>query len=156
MNPKLVLISLYIVLVYWVSLQLPALHALFYPTLGAFSFLLASRNFDLKEAGRILLGATVSSAVGSALHTVHPGAVSLLADTLLVGWLIQRFRWNAPPILAVSIIPFFVPQTNLWAAPTSVFISLLGLLVVLESARLVSVWWNQLSLRDSGIAQEID
>ncbi|MFC5402584.1 hypothetical protein [Cohnella soli] len=156
MNSKLVLISLYIVLVYWVSEQFPEFHALFYPTLGAFSFLLASRKFEFKETGRVLLGATIASTIGTALHAMLPGVAGLLIDTLLVIWLIQRFKWKAPPILAVSIIPFFVPQNNLWAMPASVFVSLAGLIVLLEGARRVSEWRVVLLSDRTGIAPEAD
>ena len=59
----MIVISLYIFLIYWISSQVPSMHALFYPTLGAFSFLLATRDFDLKQAARILAGATVAAAL---------------------------------------------------------------------------------------------
>ncbi|MFD0674598.1 hypothetical protein [Cohnella sp. GCM10027633] len=156
MNVKLVLISLYIVLVYWISSHLPTLHALFYPTLGAFSFLLASREFDLKHAGRILAGATVAAAIGTAAHALEPGALGLLSDTLLVAWLIHRFRWNAPPILAVSIIPFFVEPTTLWAAPVAVMVSLAGLIAVLGAADRIAELLRQVSLKGGAIAPEAD
>lgn len=155
MNVKLVLISLYIVLVYWISSHLPSLHAMFYPTLGAFSFLLASREFDLKHAGRVLVGATIASAIGTALHALEPGALGLLADTLLVAWLIHRFRWNAPPILAVSIIPFFVAPPSLWAAPVAVMASLAGLIAVLGAADRVAELLRPLALKGS-VAPEAD
>ncbi|MFC5529005.1 hypothetical protein [Cohnella yongneupensis] len=155
MNIKLVLISLYIVLIYWISSHLPSMHALFYPTLGAFSFLLASREFDMKEAGRVMAGATIGSAIGTLLHAASPGVIGLLADTLFVGWLIHRFRWNAPPILAVSIIPFFVAQPNLWAAPLSVMLSIAGLIAVLAGARQAESLWRPVSFR-STIAPEAE
>lgn len=156
MNAKLVVISLYIVLIYWISSQWPSMHALFYPTLGAFSFLLATREFDLKHAGRILVGATVAAALGTSLHALVAGVPGLLADTLVVGWLIHRFRLNAPPILAVSIIPFFVEQPNVWAEPVAVLVSLAGLIGVLGAVRVVSERWQQLAIRTGGIAPEID
>ncbi|WP_027086433.1 HPP family protein [Cohnella panacarvi] len=155
MNVKLVLISIYIALIYWLSTHLSPLHALFFPTLGAFSFLLASREFDRKIAGNMLIGSTIAAVIGTLLHVLEPGAVGLLADCLLVGWLIHRFRWNAPPILAVSIIPFFVDQGNAWITPICVLLSLSGLIFLLAAANLIGEAWKSFALK-SPVASEAD
>ncbi|MFC5701331.1 HPP family protein [Cohnella faecalis] len=156
MNYKFVLIGLYIVFIYWLSSQEPALHALFYPTLGAFCFLFASRTFDARDVGRILIGATISSIIGSWLHQLYPSAISLFANVLIVAWLIKRFHWNAPPILAVSIVPFFVPQTNVWLIPASVSLSLLGLILVLACAHLIESKWREAPTLRRPIATEAE
>lgn len=153
MNIKLVLISLYIALIYWLSTHLTSLHALFFPTLGAFSFLLASREFDLKIARNMLIGSTIAALIGASLHTLDTGAIGLLADSLIVGWLIHRMRWNAPPILAVSIIPFFVDQTNAWITPLCVLLSLSGLIFLLAAASLLGEAWKSFAIK-SPVATE--
>lgn len=155
MNVKLVLISLYIALIYWLSTHLTSLHALFFPTLGAFSFLLASREFDRKIASNMLIGSTIAALIGTLLHTVDAGAIGLLADSLIVGWLIHRLRWNAPPILAVSIIPFFVDQTNAWITPLCVLLSLSGLIFLLAAASLIGEAWKSFALKGA-VAPEAD
>ncbi|MBO9597392.1 MAG: hypothetical protein J7559_06185 [Cohnella sp.] len=155
MNVKLVLISLYIALIYWLSIHLASLHALFFPTLGAFSFLLASREFNRKIAGNMLIGSTTAALIGTLLHTLDAGAIGLLADCLIVGWLIHRCRWNAPPILAVSIIPFFVDQTNAWITPLCVLLSLSGLIFLLAAASLIGEAWKSIALK-SAVAPEAD
>lgn len=147
MNVKLVLISLYIALIYWLSTHLTSLHALFFPTLGAFSFLLASREFDRKIAGNMLIGSTIAALIGTSLHTLNTGAFGLLADSLIVGWLIHRCRWNAPPILAVSIIPFFVDETNAWITPICVLLSLSGLIFLLAAASFIGDAWRSFGLK---------
>ncbi len=147
MNVKLVLISLYIAFIYWLSTHLTSLHALFFPTLGAFSFLLVSRDFDRKIAGNLLIGSTIAALIGTLLQTLDTGAVGLLADSLIVGWLIHRCRWNAPPILAVSIIPFFVDQTNAWITPVCVLLSLSGLIFLLAAANFIGEAWKSFAIK---------
>ncbi|SDD49583.1 hypothetical protein SAMN02799630_03734 [Paenibacillus sp. UNCCL117] len=131
MNPKIVAIGLYIMLIYWLSMQAPLLHMLFFPTLGAFSLFFISRPLQAKETARIALGAIIASLVGTLSFTVHPGVLSLFINTLVIIWLIKRFHWNAPPILAVSFIPFFARSDIWWAVPVSVAISIVGLLATL-------------------------
>jgi hypothetical protein len=127
-------ICAYLVVVYWISLHIPHMHALFFPTLGAFSLLFISRPFGKAEIGRIALGAVAASLVGSLLAHWHAGALSMLATLLIVIGLINRFKWNAPPILAVALIPYFTHPPVFWAIPLSVCGALAGLLVTLTVA----------------------
>jgi hypothetical protein len=101
---------------------------LFFPTLGAFSFLFVSRSLQLKQMGGVILGACLSSTIGTLLYALDSGVLSLFITILSVILLINKFNWNAPPILAVAIIPFFVKADSFWLIPISVFVSLLGLL----------------------------
>ncbi|MNE97139.1 hypothetical protein D3C80_1954410 [compost metagenome] len=47
---------------------------------------------------------------------------------------IHKFKWNAPPILAVALIPFFTQPQVPWAIPLSVAAALAGLLMTLSLA----------------------
>ncbi len=134
MSLKTYAICLYIVFVYWISSHIPHMHALFFPTLGAFSLLFISRPYVQREFGKIALGAVVASLVGSLFVYFSSGVLSLLLTLLLVIWLINVFKWNAPPILAVSLIPFFTHPPLLWIIPVSVCGALLGLLLTLSAA----------------------
>jgi len=131
MNIKIAAICLYITLIYWLSLHYPSLHMMFFPTLGAFSLLFATRSLELKELGKISFGAILSSIIGTFMFYLDAGVFSLLANMLITIWLITKFKWNAPPILAVSFIPFFARTPELWTVPLSVCGSLLGLLLTL-------------------------
>ncbi|WP_339205463.1 HPP family protein [Paenibacillus sp. FSL K6-3182] len=127
-------ICLYIILIYWVSLHIPYMHSLFFPTLGAFSLLFISRPFEKSQLRKIALGAVFSSCIGSILNHWNPGVLSLLLTLLIVIFCINRLKLNAPPILAVALIPFFTQPTQLWVIPLSVCGALLGLLVTLSAA----------------------
>ncbi|QNK56325.1 hypothetical protein [Paenibacillus sp. PAMC21692] len=127
-------ICVYLVLIYWISLHIPHMNALFFPTLGAFSLLFISRPFGKAEVGRIALGAVSASLVGSLLGYWSAGALSLLATLLIVLALINIFKWNAPPILAVALIPYFTQPPVFWAIPLSVCGALAGLLLTLSVA----------------------
>jgi hypothetical protein len=131
MNIRIVTICLYIALIYWLSLHYPVLHTLFFPTLGSFSFLFIMKTFDIRVVSKITLGAIISSIIGTGLFSIHPGVVSLLITTLITIGMINKFKWNAPPILAVSFIPFFSNPPQLWAIPLSVAASLIGLTFIL-------------------------
>jgi hypothetical protein len=137
MNTKIAFICMYVVLIYWASSHFSVLNALFYPTLGAFCFLFISRTFDFKELSIIAIGAVISSVIGTTLFLLLPGVLGLLINTVLTIWLIQKFKWNAPPILAVSFIPYFTNPSSLWIIPLSVLISLLGLLMIVYLATAV-------------------
>ncbi|MGO4545265.1 hypothetical protein AB4Z29_10725 [Paenibacillus sp. 2TAB23] len=139
-------ICLYIILIYWISSHFPSMHALFFPTLGAFSLLFISRPFEKAEVRKIAFGAVVSSIVGSISVYIHPGVISLLLTLVIVISFINTFKWNAPPILAVSLIPFFTQPSLLWVIPLSVCGSLLGLLVTLSAAAFVEKKLGALSL----------
>jgi len=43
----------------------------------------------------------------------------------------QKFSWNAAPILAVALIPFFSHPQTVWVLPLSVLCSLIGIFVPL-------------------------
>lgn len=131
MTLKAIGICLYITFIYWVSLQVPALHALFYPTLGSFSFLFISRSFQIKDFLRIVLGAAAASIVGTSLYFLDEGVLSLIATTAIVITLITRFKLNAPPVLAVAFIPYFSRPEVFWLLPVSVVGTLAGLLLTL-------------------------
>jgi hypothetical protein len=132
MNIKTLAISLYIIFIYWLSLRFSSLHMLFFPTLGSFSFLFISRSIGSIEISKIALGAVVSSIIGTLLFHLSPGVISLFSTTLITIWLINQFKLNAPPILAVAIIPFFAHSPNLWIMPLSVCGSMLGLILILS------------------------
>lgn len=137
MHIKTYAICLYIIMIYWISLHIPHMHSLFFPTLGAFSLLFISRPFGKAEIRKIAIGAVVSSLIGSLFVYWNTGVVSLLLTLLIVIWLINSFKWNAPPILAVSLIPFFTQPSLLWVIPLSVCGSLVGLLLTLSLAAYV-------------------
>lgn len=137
MNIKTVLICAYIMAIYWFSLHFSFLETLFFPTVGAFSFLFLSRTFQFKELTRITLGTFVSAVIGTLLVYIYPSAISVFVNVLITIWLIKRFKWNAPPIVAVSLIPFFSQSTHLWVIPLSVSVVLLGLMLTLFVAERV-------------------
>jgi hypothetical protein len=145
MNIKTIAIGIYIVIIYWISTHVSSMHTLFFPTIGAFSLLFISRPFNKAELSKIAFGAIVSSVIGTAIVSVHPGVISLFINTLIVITLITKLKWNAPPILAVSFVPFFVQPTYLWAIPLSVCGALLGLLLTLYAVHLVEKKWASLS-----------
>lgn len=130
-------ICLYIIMIYWISLHIPYMHSLFFPTLGAFSLLFISRPFEKSQLRKIALGAVFSSCIGSILNHWNPGVLSLLLTLLIVIFCINRLNLNAPPILAVALIPFFTQPTQLWVIPLSVCGALLGLLLTLSAAAYV-------------------
>ncbi|MGG3319535.1 HPP family protein [Brevibacillus centrosporus] len=145
MNVKTVFICLYLMFVYWLSLQVSFLDTLFFPALGAFCFLFVSRSFRISEMSKITLGATVSSVIGTLFFFVYPSPISLFVNVLLTIWMINRFKWNAPPIVAVSLIPFFSQSSHHWFIPLSVCAVMLGVMLVLLIAELVESKWSALS-----------
>ena len=126
-------ISSYIVFLYWLSLHVTGLDMIFFPTLGAFALICISRSFNMVWLLKISLGAVVSAMIGSILFYISPGVLSLLAATLITTWLIFYFKWNAPPILAVCLIPFFSESPTLWTVPLSVSGALIGLIIIVSS-----------------------
>ena len=153
MNLKTIAISFYIVIIYWISTHIPSLHSLFFPTIGAFSLLFISRPFEVAQLSKIALGAIVSSVIGTFIVYLHPGVFSLFINTIIVITLITKFKWNAPPILAVSFVPFFVQPTYIWAIPLSVCGALLGLLMTLYIVHQIEIRWSMLPFRFKGTAQ---
>ncbi|WP_068777087.1 hypothetical protein [Paenibacillus sp. FJAT-26967] len=127
MNVKVIGVAFYIMLIYGVSKHFPAMHSLFFPALGAFSFLFISRKFTVKDIGSISLGAVLASVIGTAIYYLIPGIFAMFINTLIIIWL-NKLKWNAPPILAVSFIPFFTVTANFWDIPLAISASLLGLM----------------------------
>ena len=158
MNIKICIIGLYIMAIYWASTHVSFLDTLFFPTLGAFSFLFVSRAFEYKELSKITFGAFISSIVGTLLFTIYPSAISIFINVLITIWLIRRFNWNAPPIVAVSLIPFFSQSTHLWLIPPSVSAVLLGLMLALfvgeKANNLLEKWAPFLFKRKVGLDSE--
>ncbi|MBO7744659.1 HPP family protein [Paenibacillus sp. MWE-103] len=124
-------LGLYMMFVYWLSSHSPGMHMLFFPTLGAFGFLFITRSPRMKELFGIAGGAVLSAAVGTAAYALHGGMVSLFCSTLAMIWLVRALKLNAPPIIAVALIPFFAHPDKLWVAPASVAVSIAGLLAVM-------------------------
>ncbi|CAM4287808.1 hypothetical protein [Paenibacillus tarimensis] len=122
MNTKISVISLYLVIIYWLSMHVPMLKPLFYPTLGTLSYVLATRQLTIRESASIMTGAVAASLLGTGFHYWLPETVAILATFLLSVLMIQRFRLNAPPILAIALISYFAPPTL--RAPFSLTINL--------------------------------
>ena len=128
---KSTIICAYLLFTYWLSFRTPMLHMIFYPTLAAFSFLFMSRSIDEKVLYKIVGGAILSSFIGSSLYFINSGFLSFFLTSFVVIWMIQKFNWNAAPILAVSLIPYFAKPSSVWILPLSVSCSLFGLLITL-------------------------
>ncbi|USB31647.1 HPP family protein [Paenibacillus sp. YPG26] len=125
------IICSYLAIIYFASIQLPSLKMVFYPTLGAFSFLFIHRQGHIKDTGRIIIGAIVAATLGSLFYTIDSGVLSFFATAMITLSLIKLFRCNAAPILAVSLIPFFAHPVTIWMLPASVMASLAGLALTL-------------------------
>jgi len=121
----------YLAAAYWISTHYPMFKMVFYPTLGAFSYLFMQRMDQMKDIRRIIIGACIATAVGACFYTISSGAVSLLATALVTVGLIQWCKWNAAPVLAVSLIPYFARPEVVWVLPLTVLGSLLCLLLPL-------------------------
>ncbi|MBB3112231.1 Na+/phosphate symporter [Paenibacillus phyllosphaerae] len=132
----------YVAVIYWISLHLPALKMLFYPTLGAFCFLFMSRS-DYRGIGRIALGAFIASLIGTLIFSFVPGIMALFINTLLIIQLKHLLKLNAPPVLAVSFIPFFSGAAEAWHVPVLIGVSLTGLTLLL-----MGVDWLEKKLPD--------
>ncbi|TBL75628.1 HPP family protein [Paenibacillus thalictri] len=134
MNIKLLSASLFLMATYWISLKVPAMHMVFYPTLGAFCVLFTTRSFERIEIVKVIIGAAVSSVVGCLFYFIYPGALSILLVSLLVMWANKKYKLNAPPIMAIALIPFFSHPQHLWLTPLFVFLSLTSLFVLIGLA----------------------
>lgn len=134
---KSIAICSYLTLLYWMSTHFSELHMIFFPTLGAFGFICITRTVDLRWIMKICVGAVASSVIGASIYTLHSGVLSLLAVTLITIWMIHHFKLNAPPILAISLIPFFSKSGSIMIMPLSVSLALLGLLAVTSVLYLV-------------------
>ncbi|MWC26968.1 HPP family protein [Paenibacillus sp. MMS18-CY102] len=128
---RVIMVSLYLMVIYWASSHFPDVHTLFFPTLGAFCLLFLTRSFERKVWANISVGAVIGATVGNVLYSINPGPVTFFLNALLMIALITRMKWNAPPILAVSFIPYFSHPTTVWTLPLSVALSLSGLIATL-------------------------
>ncbi|WP_239632344.1 hypothetical protein [Paenibacillus sp. H1-7] len=136
MNLKTWVICFYLLLIYWISRHIPDIKMIFYPTLGAFSYLFISRSFSLKDFIKLIAGACAASVVSSALYLSHTGMLSFFAATLITIILIRKLQLNAPPVLAIALVPFFAQPDHIWTLPLAVLVSLSGLLLVLSLVEL--------------------
>lgn len=84
---------------------------------------------DVRGIVRIIAGASIAALVGSSMYLIHSGTISFLITTGVTLVLIHLCKWNAAPILAVSIIPFFSHPTTVWMLPLAVLASLVGIMV---------------------------
>ncbi|UQZ85891.1 hypothetical protein SK3146_05181 [Paenibacillus konkukensis] len=139
MNVKIWIICFYLMFIYWISRHIPDVRAIFFPTLGAFSYLFISRAFSVKEFGKMIAGAAVASLVSSALFLSHTGLLSLLLASLFAILIIRKFHLNAPPVLAIALIPYFAEPAQVWTFPLAVLASLGGLLLLLSIAEVAQV-----------------
>ncbi|MNK61707.1 hypothetical protein D3C87_808700 [compost metagenome] len=121
----------YLAIIYCASNQVPSLRMVFFPTLGAFSFLFIHREGHIKDIRRIIIGAIIAATLGSLFYTIDTGVLSFFATAILTISLIKFFQWNAAPILAVSLIPYFSHPVSIWALPVAVMASLVGLVLTL-------------------------
>jgi hypothetical protein len=141
----------YLMGAYWASYHFPSLRMVFYPTLGAFSFLFMHRVDQIKDVGRITIGAIIAVTLGSVMYSISHGTLSFFLTSMITISLIQVFKWNAAPILSVSFIPFFAHTTSIWALPIAVLVSLLGLIMFVwligkvEQVPVISKWSEALS-----------
>lgn len=119
----------YLMGAYWASYHFPSMKMVFYPTLGAFSFLFMHRVDQIKDIGRITMGAIIAVTLGSVMYNISHGTLSFFLTAMITISLIQVFKWNAAPILAVSFVPFFAHPSSIWALPSAVFVSLVGLML---------------------------
>lgn len=124
---KLSIFCLYLSVAYWVSLHFPPLGMMFYPSLGSFSVILMNHNNYYKNLLQIVIGATITSTIGSVLYFVYPSIFSFFITAFITLWVMQKNNWNAAPILAVALIPFFSNPQSVWVLPLSVLCSLIGL-----------------------------
>ncbi|WP_168123129.1 hypothetical protein [Paenibacillus sp. HB172176] len=131
---KSIAIASYIMLLYWMSLHFQDLHMIFFPTLGAFGFICITRSMsDLRWIMTISFGAMLISLISATLHMLSSGILSLMGTTLITIWFIHRFKWNAPPIVAIALIPYFSHAQQMWTIPLSVAGALLGLIAVVAA-----------------------
>nr|WP_281272047.1 HPP family protein [Paenibacillus cellulosilyticus] len=117
--------------IYWASTQFPDVHTLFFPTLGAFCLLFMMRSQERKAQINITIGAIIGACIGTTLYTIDHGPLMFFINALVMIGLITKMKWNAPPIMAISFIPFFTHPKVIWSLPVSVAASLVGLIAML-------------------------
>ncbi len=130
-NTKIVLISLYIVLIYWISLKLEALHMMFFPSLGAYCLFLFSKQLHTKFIVKIFLGSVFVALISTVMFQLNDGLLSLFCTMLIAVGIIYKFELNAPPILAVAMIPYYIQAPSYWEFPFALSLTLIGLVAVL-------------------------
>ncbi len=135
-------ICLYLMFIYWISRHVPDIKMIFYPTLGAFSYLFITRTFSIKDFSKMIAGASVASLISSALYLSHTGMFSFLASTLCAILIIRKLKLNAPPVLTIALVPYFAEPAQVWTLPLAVLVSLSGLLLLLSLAELVQASWR--------------
>jgi hypothetical protein len=128
---KVVVVALYLAFIYWLSLHIAPLAPLFFPTLGAFSYFLITNNPTARRAVLLVAGASLASLLGAAAFLWLPEMPAILGAFILTVVLIRRFHLNAPPILAIALIPFFDRPQELWSTPMTVFVTLTILVALL-------------------------
>lgn len=128
------IISLYIIFIYWLSLQFTSLHMMFFPTLGAYCLFFMTKPLSRKAQIQISFGSVMVSILSTLMYHWNTGIISLFITTLITIGLINYFKWNAPPVLAVSIIPFFTHSASYWEFPVAISLSLSGIVVLLVAA----------------------
>lgn len=131
MHLRSLVICSYLMVAYWASSHFSSLEMVFYPTLGAFSFLFLQRMDKFNDIKRIIIGAVIAVTIGNLFYLIDNGAISFFATAIVTISLIHHFKWNAAPILAVSLIPYFAHPASMWTLPVAVIVSLLGLLLPL-------------------------
>lgn len=124
---KFFIYSLYLSAAYWISLHFPPLGMMFYPSLGSFSVILMKQKNDDHSLRKIILSATITSTLGSILSFFYPSIITFFITAFITFWVMQKFDWNAAPVLAVALIPFFSHPQTVWVLPLSVLCSLIGL-----------------------------
>ncbi|WP_248929218.1 hypothetical protein [Paenibacillus hamazuiensis] len=139
-----VIICTYLLGAYWLSTHYSMLKLFFYPTLGAFSYFVITRQVSVTESCRLISAAVAASFIGSLLHFLYPGTLSFFITCILTLAMMQRFNIQAAPVLAVSLIAFFSNLTSFWMLPVSVLCSLSGLFMTLGLAQLAETKWVQL------------
>src|SRR4051812_33033339 len=115
MYVRFIMISAYLMCMYWISSCFPTMKMAFYPTLAAFGFLFVHRMDRISELWKMTVGAVVAASIGSCLFAFSSGIGAFFVTALVTISIIHLFKLNAAPVLAVSLIPFFTHPDVLWA-----------------------------------------
>jgi len=128
---KSFIVCLYLMFIYWLSSLNPLLKMLFYPTLGAIAFFFITRVTEVRGLIKISVAAATASTIGSFLYFSDFGLSAFFITSLVTIFMIQYFKLNAAPILAISLLPFYAHPEAMWTIPLSVSCSLSGLILTL-------------------------
>lgn len=142
----------YLLFAFWISSSTSELKMFFYPTLGAFCYFFISRTLDNKNALKIIT--VVAAMASSFLHYLNPGMLTLFIICLLTLFMINFFKLNAAPIVAVALIPYFSNTSSIWLLPISVLCSLAGLFVTLHITYYLEAKWDAFKVRLSFIKHD--